>query len=111
MRARMRLVELLSPRRHLTRPERVGIARAQGYRCHYGGGPLRNGDGLGFVWEIDHKVARSRGGCDELHNLVASCVRHNTMKNTQDYDHFRDVLRRNPRLRDCGNRYTGRRYW
>lgn len=54
----------------------------------------RDGDGCHYCKElvkfytIDHKVARSKGGTDDLDNLVRSCIRCNALKGSRDYEEF-----------------------
>jgi hypothetical protein len=43
----------------------------------------------GWRWgEADHVLARSRGGPDDLENLVLSCAKCNSRKGARPYDEF-----------------------
>lgn len=65
------------------------IERGAG-RCHYCN---RRGEGTetgpgAKPWNVDHKVPVSRGGTDDMDNLVLACARCNNEKHTRDYDEF-----------------------
>ena len=54
-----------------------------GGKCHYCGAALRFAEA-----EIDHKVARSKGGTDARENLVVACSKCNKAKGSLDYHAF-----------------------
>ena len=61
--------------------------KTNGY-CAYCGGGLDP-----FIhWEVEHVVPRSRGGTDEISNLVPSCRWCNRRKRSKSLDEFREYL-------------------
>ena len=64
-----------------------------GWSCHYCRTPLGWGHSLVSPPETDHKVPRSRGGGDELDNLVLACAGCNQRKHARFHDDFCEVCR------------------
>ena len=94
------------PRPQIHKEIRYGIMRAGDGKCHYGGGLLRGyyrGQTTGYYFEIDHKHPKSKGGTDDVNNLVACCKKHNLEKGVLDYADYLKILKQNPALKQCGN--------
>ena len=69
--------------------DRVQVWDDGGRICHYCDKKLpRPGTKAGRGTHFDHVLAQSRGGSDELNNLVVCCKRCNTEKGNADYITF-----------------------
>lgn len=60
------------------------------FRCIYCGGSSEQGN----VLEIDHLIPRSKGGTDDLDNLVTACSTCNQGKGNQEVSHPHPNMRR-----------------
>jgi hypothetical protein len=60
------------------------VFRRDGWHCHYCDEKLWPSSQA----TVDHKVAQSRGGSDDLENLVACCFACNNAKGSMGYDLF-----------------------
>jgi len=53
-------------------------------KCHYCLADLE----IHGEWHVDHRIPRSRGGSNKLHNLVAACARCNLKKSSRTEEEF-----------------------
>ena len=74
-----------SPEEITSRPSDHEVFRRDGFRCVYCGHDGRTFETWAFL-EVDHFKPRSRGGNDEIGNLVTSCVICNRMKSAFSWD-------------------------
>lgn len=68
-------------RKPISRESRAAVWDKTGGKCHYCGCPLNP-----FVnWTVDHVLAVSKGGTNDLDNLVPCCKSCNSRKGTKDW--------------------------
>lgn len=66
----------------------AALALRDGWTCHYCAAALGWGHESVTHPEIEHKTPKSRGGSDDLENLVLACRPCNRTKATQSHDEF-----------------------
>jgi 5-methylcytosine-specific restriction endonuclease McrA len=67
--------------------ERIQVWEDGGRMCHYCDKPLpRPGTKMGKMTHLDHKHAQSKGGSDDLDNLLVCCKVCNREKGKKDYE-------------------------
>lgn len=57
-------------------------------RCWYCGSELAPFSS----WEVEHQIPRSKGGANDLSNLVAACRQCNSRKSNRDLSEYEDYL-------------------
>ncbi len=68
---------------------RIQVWEDYGRICHYCDRPLpRPGTKRGYATHFDHKHAQSKGGSDELANLLVCCKICNREKGNKDYETY-----------------------
>ena len=80
-----------TPRHGPSKPNRrmLAVGARDGWNCHYCGVALTSKLNEPNSANTDHKVPRSKGGSDDLDNLVLACARCNTRKHARyTYDEF-----------------------
>lgn len=60
---------------------RFDVLRRDGFNCVYCGA-----GGRSVILEVDHRIAKSNGGSDDMENLVTSCLTCNRGKGASDCD-------------------------
>ena len=89
-------------RQRIPREIRLEIARAQDWKCYYGGSPIGRRS-----FHIDHLKPVAKGGSNERSNLVACCRKHNLQKSDKDLHEFLDWMKKN-RQTNCRARLRTR---
>lgn len=78
----------------MTRPRDEEVFARDSFRCVYCGFDGRTFEGWKYL-QVDHFKPRSRGGSDDMANLMTSCMSCNMMKGAYDFstlDHARQEI-------------------
>jgi len=76
----------------MVRPDDQEVFKRDGFKCVYCGHDGRTFDGWKFL-QVDHFKPRSRGGTDDLSNLVTACIICNNMKGAQEWPTMEEARR------------------
>lgn len=76
----------------MARPEDEEVFKKDDFHCVYCGFDGSTFDGWRFL-EVDHFKPRSKGGSDDIENLMTSCMSCNRMKMANDWATLQEARR------------------